>query len=163
MIGFSCIRTQPSIHLLNDYWRGVWIKMILQTMSWSTSSAIEECCFSCRDVMYFTRSLVYYYTTDQQIIWNVGLLLPYYMVSLPPLSSYSQRITAHSSLIMYIRRFAYLLCKCQHHRCSKTESTVSKRTVYIYSWQSMQLWSQWHYHGTEFGEFAARWESVHVR
>jgi hypothetical protein len=30
------------------YWMGVWMKMILQTFSLSTSSAIEECCHSCR-------------------------------------------------------------------------------------------------------------------
>jgi len=77
------------------------MKMLLQTLSLSTSSAIEECCLSCRDVKYFTRSLVDFYTTGQQIIWNVGLLLSHYTVSLPPWSSYSQRIRAYSLLIMY--------------------------------------------------------------
>lgn len=80
---------------------GVWMKMILQTLSLSTSSAIKESCLSCRDIMYFTRSLVDFYTAGQRIIWNVGLLLPHYMVSLPPWSAYSQRITVYSLLIIY--------------------------------------------------------------
>jgi len=83
------------------YWVGVWMKMILETVSLSTSSVTEECCLSYRDVMHFTRSLMDFDTTGQQIIWNVGLLLPHYVVSFSSWSSYSQRITAYSLLIIY--------------------------------------------------------------
>jgi hypothetical protein len=44
------------------------MKMILQTLGWSTSSVIEGCYLSCRDVMYFTRILVDIYTTGRQIL-----------------------------------------------------------------------------------------------
>jgi hypothetical protein len=121
------------------YWMGVWMKMILQTLSLSTSSAIEECCLSCRDVIYCTRSLVDFYTIGQQTNWNVGLLLPHFTVSLPAWSLYSQKITVYYLLITYIiitiRWFAYMLFTSQRHGCSRTESTVRYRTVYIYSWQ----------------------------
>jgi hypothetical protein len=141
------------------YWMGVWMKMILQTLSLSTSSAIKECCLLCRDVIYCTRSLVDFYTIGQQTNWNVGLLLPHYTVSLPAWSLYSQQITVYYLLIIYNHHKViclYVVYKSaprlfQNRINRKIQDSVHLQlTVY-----SLQLWSQWHYYGTESGEVAA--------